>query len=67
MLRCALPTKGGLDVNIWYARQPRDQKSTALVYPLRVSISGAMYSLVPQSVRIVASWFSSFAAMYDKE
>ena len=36
-----------------YMRQPRDQKSTALSWPLLRMISGATYSGVPQNVQVL--------------
>ena len=42
--------KGGAPVNMSYMRAPRDHQSTAFPCPVLVSISGAMYSMVPQNV-----------------
>lgn len=36
--------------NLTYMRAPKDHQSTALPWPLRVRISGAMYSIVPQNL-----------------
>jgi hypothetical protein len=42
---------GGAPVSMSYMRAPRDHQSTALPWPLRVNISGAMYSIVPQKLK----------------
>ena len=42
---------GGAPVNMSYMRAPSDHQSTALPCPLRVKISGAMYSIVPQKLK----------------
>lgn len=55
-----------------YMSAPRDHQSTALAWPVRVRISGAMYSMVPQNVWVTeSSWrnktmllFSFVRAMY---
>jgi len=41
---------GGSPVSMSYMRAPSDHQSTALPCPLRVNISGAIYSMVPQKV-----------------
>ena len=42
--------KGGAPVSMSYISAPRLHQSTALPWPVRVRISGAMYSMVPQKV-----------------
>ena len=42
---------GGAPVSMSYIRAPNDHQSTALPWPFRVNISGAMYSMVPQKLK----------------
>ena len=56
-----LAVKGGFPDSISKQRAPKDHQSTPFPYPLRVSISGAMYSLVPHSVRALSRSPISFA------
>lgn len=51
---------GGLPVSMSYIKAPRLHQSTALPWPERVRISGAMYSMVPQNVHaVIPSWMCS--------
>ena len=51
---CVLAVNGGFPTSISKQSAPKDHQSTPLPYPFRVSISGAMYSLVPHSVRALS-------------